>query len=114
MLCPSIDGFSHLLVTDTSRLTRTVGEGDLLVRAVEVAVEPPQASDALFQAVTTLAKSDDRCGDAAMDTTCKDKLMKLFGDPDLLEPEKATLPQFLSEHHEVFSIDEVSMEKQIW
>ena len=112
LLCPTDEGLAHLLVTNPSGFTQTADCGTLLGKAVEASVvSPPNECGVNAQAFTVTAKEvggpvPRDIGTHSEPTNAESarmkKLLDLLGDPELEEPEKTRLQEFLVSNHQAF------------
>ena len=92
----------ELKVYNVSDFTEKMEEGMILGNAVEACiVEPAEECSSIIDTVTTVrhiltSQEDNR----------RKKLQELMGEPDLSEQDKNLLCDFLTDHHEVFALED--------
>ena len=99
LLQPSDDGTACLKIHNVGGFTGRLEEGTLLRDAEETCVVmPPEEHSGDVRQI----RSDSKSGDQGRRT----RLMELISVPDLPDPDKASLSEFLTDHNDVFALDE--------
>ena len=103
LLQPSEDGIAHLRLSNCSGFTSVLSEGTLVGEAVEAAVIPPSQKGENSEPMYPV--SDVKKISTMSESERKREVLKLLEEPDLPEPEKKLLCDFLVENHLAFSLE---------
>ena len=102
ILSPTKDGLAQIVIANPTGFTQMVEEGtELGTGMLATIVEPTESSSdsktpSTVSQVATLKSSTQR----------QDLLIQLMGKPDLPESERKRLVKLLSDHHEVFALED--------
>ena len=107
LIQPDLGGSSQVVMTNTSGFTQRLEKEDVLGEAVEVKLvqaSTPDTDAPRAFIVNTESLVDSMAGEGTCER--RKKLREALIEPDLPDSEKSTLLEFLSKHHNVFSLEE--------
>ena len=103
LLQPSEDGVAHLQLSNASGFTCVLSIGTVVGEAVEASVVPPSQEREDF--IETYPAPDVKKVAIMSNSERKREVLKALEEPDLPEPEKKLLCNFLAENHLAFSLE---------
>ena len=96
------DGLAQTVIANPTGFTQVIKEGTELGTGMIATVFEPTGSSSDSKTPSTVSQVSTSKPSAQR----QDILMKLIGQPDLSEQERKRLVELLSDHHEVFALEE--------
>ena len=100
---PTKEGLAHIRISNPSGLTSVIREGTVLGEAVEAIAASPD--DAPEDSIAICMIPDIKKVSTISDSERKRKVLEVLEEPDLPEPEKKLLCDFIAENHFARSLE---------